>query len=116
MLSHRLCVRAPEVPRPEFLVRTDARHPDAAVSRHLDPAIYPVPQPRLGRYFSSPGGAEVPGGGRLLYLPARAVLPLDPARARRGRHDRRVRAVAHLLDHHSAAVAAGVGYRRHFYL
>ena len=116
MLARRLCLCAAEIPRTQFLVRAHARHLDAAVSCDAHSAIYPVPQPRLDRHLPAADRAEIPGSGRVLCLSPRAVLPLDPARARRGRDDRRLRAVADLLDGDRAAVAARTSHRGDLHL
>ena len=75
LLARRLRVRAAEVLGARFLVRADARHPDAALPRHPDPAICAVPAPRLGEHLPAAGRAEIPRRRRVLHLPAHAVLP-----------------------------------------
>ena len=66
--------------------------------------------------YPAAGRAEIPRGRRLLHLPDGAVLPRHPARARRGGDDGRLLALAHLLEDHAAAVAAGAGDRRDLHL
>ena len=100
-----------DVPLPEFLVRADARHADAALSRDPDPAIRAVPQSRLGRHVPAPGRAEIPRGRRVLHLPDGPVLPRPAARARRGGDDGRLRAVEDLSPDLAAALEAGAGDR-----
>ena len=112
LLARGLCLRAAEVPGPQLLVRDHARHADDPLSRHADPAVRAVPEPRLGRHHPAARRAEVPRARRLLHLPDGAVLPRHPARARRGGDDGRLLALADLLEDHAAAVDAGAGDRR----
>ncbi|ENN84139.1 hypothetical protein RHSP_78303 [Rhizobium freirei PRF 81] len=116
LLAGGLCLRPAEFLGQEFLVCADARHADAALPRHADPAIYPLPQARLGEDDAAARRAEIPRGRCLLHLPDGAVFPRHPARAGRGRHDGRLQRLAHLLAHHAAPVAAGAGNGRHLLL
>ena len=106
LLAHRLRLRPARVPPEALLVRADARHADAALSRHAGAAVHPLPAPRLGEHLPAADRAEVPRRRRLLHLPDGAVLPRHPARDRRGGDHGRLRPVAHLLADHAAAVDA----------
>ena len=73
------------------LVRDHAAHDHAADPRGDRAAVHPVLPARLDQHVPAADRAEAPGHRRVLRLPDGAVHPRHPARAGRGRPDRRLR-------------------------
>ena len=101
----RLRLQPLPLPRPQRPVPADALDDHPAVPGHAHPDVRGLLGARLGRDVAA---ADRPAllRERVQRLPAAAVLPDDPARARRGGDDRRRRPVPDpALGHHPAGEA-----------
>ena len=99
-------LRAARLPLPGRAVRPLPQHPDRPARGHRHPDVPDHAAARLGQQLS--GAHPAVGVHRVRHLPAAAVLPHHPARARGGRQDRRRRAPPDPAQHHRPDLGAGV--------